>query len=79
MQDAWEHDRIILLASEGNRAYPPCAATPGVRRELLESSAEEGICDTLHIQTGGIRYRHLRELPNRVTCLVTRTVEYNGM
>lgn len=71
MQDACEHDRIILLASEGNRAYPPCTATPGVRCELLERPAEEGICDTLHIQTDGIRYRHLRELPNGVTCLAT--------
>ena len=59
----------ILLVSDDNNAYPPCAAAMGVRHEALNLSKGERVRGTIHIQTVNNR-------PSRLKAFLRR---YNGV
>ena len=50
----------IVLVSDTDRAYPPCAAALGVRHEALNMSAGERVRDAFHIQTVNNRHGRLK-------------------
>ncbi len=50
----------IVLVSDANRAYRPCAAALGVRHEALNMSAGERVRDAFHIQTVNNRHSRLK-------------------
>ena len=41
----------VLLVTDGNDVYPPCAKSVGVRHEALNQSSGERMIGTIHIQT----------------------------
>ena len=49
-------DDDILLVTDGNNVYPPCAKSLGIKHEALNQSAGERVRGTIHIQT--VNYRH---------------------
>ncbi len=50
----------IVLVSDGNSAFPPCAAAMGVRHEALNPSAGERVRNAFHIQTVNSRHGQLK-------------------
>ena len=49
-------DDDILLVTDGNNVYPPCAKALGIKHEALNQSAGERVRDAIHIQT--VNNRH---------------------
>ena len=41
----------IILVTDGNNIYPPCAKSPGIKHEALNISAGERVRGAIHIQT----------------------------
>ncbi len=65
-------DEHIVLVSDGNHAYPPCAATLGVRHEALNLSKGERVRDTFHIQTVNNLHSHLKDFLRRFRGIATQ-------
>ena len=42
-------DDDILLVTDGNNVYPPCAKSPGIKHEALNQSAGERVRGAVHI------------------------------
>ena len=57
----------ILLVSDGNNAYPPCAAALGVRHEAFNLSKGERVRGTIHSQTVNNRHSRLKAFTGRAT------------
>ena len=55
----------ILLVTDGNTVYPPCAKSLGVKHEALNQSAGERMRGAVHIQTGNSRHSGLKDVPRR--------------
>ena len=46
----------ILLVTDGNNVYPPCAKALGIKHEALNQSAGERVRGAIHIQTANNRH-----------------------
>ena len=64
----------ILLVSDGNNAYPPCAAAMGVRHEALNLSKGERVRGTIHIQTVNNRHSRLKAFLRRYNGVSTKFI-----
>ena len=51
-------DDDILLVTDANNVYPPCAKSLGIKREALNQTIRERVRGALHIQT--VNNRHSR-------------------
>ena len=58
-------DDDILLVTDGNNVYPPCAKSLGVGHESLNQSAGERVRGTAHIQTANSRHSALKDFLRR--------------
>ena len=55
-------DDDILLVTDGNNVYPPCAKSLGIKHEALNQTAGERVRGAFHIQT--VNNRHSRFNPS---------------
>ena len=53
-------DDDILLVTDGNNVYPPCAKALGIRHEALNQSAGERVRGAIHIQTVNSRHSGIK-------------------
>ena len=53
-------DDDILLVTDGNNVYPPCAKALGIKHEALNQSAGERVRGTIHIQTVNNRHSGIK-------------------
>ena len=53
-------DDDILLVTDGNNIYPPCAKALGIKHEALNQSAGERARGALHIQTVNNRHSGIK-------------------
>ncbi len=65
-------DADIVLVTDGHRAYPPCAAAPGVHHEALNLSGGERVRDAFHIQTVNNRHSRLKDFLRRYRGVATK-------
>ena len=54
-------DDDILLATDGNNIYPPCANALGIKHEALNRSAGERVRGAFHIQTANNRHCGIKD------------------
>ncbi len=64
-------DEHIVLVSNGNHTYPPCAAALGVRHEALNLSRGERVRAAFHIQTVNNPHSHLKDFLRRFRGIAT--------
>ena len=65
----------IVLVTDGNSAYPPCAAAIGLHHEVLNLSASERVKDAFHIQTVNSRHSQLKEFLRRYRGIATKYLD----
>ena len=65
----------ILLVSDGNNAYPPCAAAMGVRHEALNLSKGKRVRGPIHIQTVNNRHSRLKRFLTRYNGVSTKYLQ----
>ena len=65
----------IVLVTDGNSAYPPCAAAMGLHHEVLNLSASERVKDAFHIQTVNSRHSQLKEFLRRYRGIATKYLD----
>ncbi|GEM_PF-1280305 len=65
----------IVLLSDGNSAFPPCAAAMGVRHEALNLSAGERVRNAFHIQTVNSRHSQLKCFLRRYRGIATKYLD----
>ena len=53
-------DDDILLVTDGNNVYPPCAKALGIKHEAFNQSAGERVRGTIHIQTVNNRHSGIK-------------------
>ena len=58
-------DDDILLVTDGNIIYPPCAKSPGIKHEALNQSAGERVRGAIHIQTVNNRHSRFKDFLRR--------------
>ena len=58
---------MLVGMSDGNNAFPPCAAAVGVWHESLNLSEGERVRGTIHIQTDNNRHSRLKTFLGRAT------------
>ena len=63
VQSALEHriNRDILLVTDGNNVYPPCAKALGIKHKALNQSAGERVRGAIHIQTVNNRHSGIKD------------------
>ena len=54
-------DDDILLVTNGNNVYPPCAKSLGIKHEALNQSAGERVRGAIHIQTVNTRHSRFKD------------------
>ena len=65
----------ILLVTDGNNVYPPCAKSLGVRHEALNLSAGERVRGAAHIQTANSRHSGLKDFLSRYRGVSSKSLE----
>ena len=65
-------DDDILLVTDGNNVYPPCAKSLGIKHEALNQSAGERVGGAIHIQTVNNRHRRLKDFLRRFRGVSTK-------
>ena len=65
----------IVLVTDGNRAYPPCAAAMGLHHEVLNLSAGERVKDAFHIQTVNSKHSQLKEFLRQYQGIATKYLD----
>ena len=65
----------ILLVSDGNNAYPPCAAAMGVRHKALNLSKGKRVRGPIHIQTVNNRHSRLKRFLTRYNGVSTKYLQ----
>ena len=68
-------DEDIVLVTDGNRAYPPCATALGLHHEALNLSAGERVRDAFHIQTVNNRHSRLKDFLRRYRGIATKYLD----
>ena len=68
-------DDDILLVTDGNNVYPPCAKSLGVRHEALNQSAGERVRGAAHIQTANSRHSGLKDFLRRYRGVSSKYLE----
>lgn len=68
-------DKDIVLVSDSNPSYPPCAAALGVRHERLNLSAGERVRAAFHIQTVNSRHSQLKDFLRLFRGISTRYLD----
>ncbi|WP_420584013.1 IS1595 family transposase, partial [Ruegeria sp.] len=68
-------DDDILLVTDGNNVYPPCAKSLGVRHEALNQSAGERVRGVAHIQTANNRHSGLKDFLRRYRGVSSKYLE----
>ena len=65
-------DDDILLVTEGNNVYPPCAKSLGIKHEALNQSAGERVRGAIHIQTVNNRHSRFKDFLHRFRGVSTK-------
>ena len=65
----------ILLVTDANNVYPPCAKSLGVRHEALNQSAGERVRGVAHIQTVNNRHSLLKDFLRRYRGISSKYLE----
>ena len=58
-------DDDILLVTDGNNVYPPCAKLLGIKHKALNQSAGKRVRGAIHIQTVNNRHSRFKEFLRR--------------
>ena len=58
-------DDDILMVTDGNNIYPPCAKSPGIKHKPLNQSAGERVRGAIHIQTVNNRHSRFKDFLRR--------------
>ena len=62
----------ILLVTDGNNVYPPCAKSLGIKHEALNQSAGERVRGAFHIQTVNNRHSRFKDFLHRFRGVSTK-------
>ena len=65
-------DDDILLVTDGNNVYPPCAKSLGIKHKALNQSAGERVRGAIHIQTVNNRHSRIMDFLRRFRGVSTR-------
>ena len=68
-------DDDILLITDANNVYPPCAKSLGVRHEALNQCAGERVRGLAHIQTANNRHSGLKDFLRRYRGVASKYLE----
>lgn len=68
-------DDDILLVTDGNNVYPPCAKSLEVRHEALNQSAGQQVRGAAHIQTAKNRHSGLKDFLRRYRGVSSKYLE----
>ena len=62
----------ILLVTDGNNVYPPCAKSLGIKHEALNQSAGERVRGAIHIQTVNNHHSRFKDFLRRFRGVSTK-------
>ena len=65
-------DDDILLVTDGNNVYPPCAKSLGIKHEALNQSAGERVRGAIYIQTVNNRHSRFKDFLRRFRGVSTK-------